>query len=196
MRRCLMLAGLLALSTSAWAQSTTYKLDPNHTNVLASWNHLGFSTPSLNFGQVDGTLVYDPEDVTKSRVEVRLPISGIDAMAANFLDHLSSEKWFDVAKYPDAHFASTRVEDLGNGHLRVTGDLTIKDITKPVVLEVHLNAKGVHPMSKKQAIGFNAATVIKRSEFGLSGALPAVSDEVHIKITTEAQETTPAQPGH
>lgn len=192
MRRCLLLAGLLALSTSAWAQSTTYKLDPNHTNVLASWNHLGFSTPSLNFGQADGTLVYDAKDVTRSSVHVRLPIAGIDAMAADFLDHLSAENWFDAAKYPNAHFVSTGVEDLGNGRLRVTGDLTIKDITKPVVLEVQLNGMGIHPMSKKQAIGFNATTTIKRSEFGLSGALPAVSDEVQVRITTEAQEKTPS----
>jgi len=188
MRRSFILAALLAVSLPSWAASKTYTLDPNHTNVLASWSHFGFSTPSINFGQVDGTLVYDQEHPNQSSVHARLPIAGIDGLAQDFASHLQGKDWFNAEKYPDAHFHSTQVKQLGPGHLQITGTLTIKDIAKPVVLDVTLNKTDVHPMTKKAAIGFNATTTIKRSDFGLGAYVPAVSDEVQLRITTEAQD--------
>ena len=109
MRKTLIAAALFAFAGAAFAAPVTYKLDPGHTNVLASWNHFGYSNPSINFGQVDGTLVYDAEQVSASSVQVTLPLTGLSALADQFYDHLTSDKWFDAAKYPAATFKSTRV---------------------------------------------------------------------------------------
>ncbi|MEA9557587.1 YceI family protein [Xanthomonas nasturtii] len=166
--------------------SGTYTLDPSHTDVLAQWSHFGFSNPSAHFGNVDGTLVYDAADVTKSTVQVTLPLSGLNSFTAKFDEHLKSGDFFDAAKFPTATFKSTKVESAGANKLTVTGDLTIKDQTKPVVLDVTLNGAGEHPMKKVAAAGFDATTTIKRSDFGVGQYAPNVSDEVKIRITTEA----------
>ena len=186
MRKTLIAAALFAFAGAAFAAPVTYKLDSGHTNVLASWNHFGYSNPSINFGQVDGTLVYDADQVSASSVQVTLPLTGLSALADQFYDHLTSDKWFDAAKYPAATFKSTRVEAAGEGKLKVTGDLTIKGITKPVVLDVTLNKAGEHPMKKVPAIGFDATATVKRSDFGGGADAPMVSAEEALKITTEA----------
>ncbi|MCC3254505.1 YceI family protein [Xanthomonas campestris] len=166
--------------------SGTYTLDPTHTDVLAQWSHFGFSNPTAHFGNVDGTLVYDAADVTKSTVQVTLPLSGLNSFTAKFDEHLKSGDFFGAAKFPSATFKSTKVESAGTNKLTVTGDLTIKDQTKPVVLDVTLNGAGEHPMKKVPAAGFDATTTIKRSDFGVGQYAPNVSDEVKIRITTEA----------
>lgn len=166
--------------------SGTYKLDPSHTDVLAQWSHFGFSHPTAHFGAAEGTLVYDAADVTKSTVEVKLPLTGLNSFTAKFDEHLKSADFFDAAKFPAATFKSTKVEAAGEGKLKVTGDLTVKGVTKPVVLDVTLNKVGVQPLAKRAGIGFDAITTVKRSEFGLSAYVPNVSDEVSLRITTEA----------
>lgn len=186
MRKTLLLTALLALSSTAFAAPVTYKLDPSHTDVIAQWNHLGFSNPSAHFGQVDGTLVYDADDVATSSVQVTLPLSGMNGFVEAFNRHLRSADFFEVEAFPTATFRSTSVEAVGEGKLKVTGDLTIKDITRPVVLDVTLNRIGEHPMAKRQTIGFDATATVLRSEFGLGMNVPAVSDEVKLRITTEA----------
>ncbi|WP_449465587.1 YceI family protein [Stenotrophomonas humi] len=164
----------------------TYKLDPTHTDVLVQWNHLGFSNPTAHFGNVDGTLVYDAADVTKSTVEVTLPLSGLNSFTAKFDEHLRSADFFDAAKFPTATFKSTKVEAAGTNKLTVTGDLTVKGVTKPVVLDVTINGAGEHPMMKVPSVGFDATTSFKRSEFGMGAYAPNVSDDVKVRITTEA----------
>ncbi|SDQ60467.1 YceI family protein [Pseudoxanthomonas sp. CF125] len=186
MRKTLLVAALFAFAGSAFAAPVTYKIDPNHTNVLASWSHFGFSNPSLNFGQADGTIVYDADKISASSVQVTLPLTGLSALADQFYDHLTSADWFDAAKYPSATFKSTKVEAAGEGKLKVTGDLTVKGVTKPVVLDVKLNKAGVQPLAKRAAVGFDATATVKRSEFGLGNYVPNVSDEVSLRITTEA----------
>src|SRR5262249_10308482 len=133
------------------------------------------------------TLVFDAADPGKSSVQVTLPLSGLNSFTAKFDEHLKSADFFDAAKFPNATFKSTKVEAAGVNKFTVTGDLTIKDQTKPVVLDVTLNGAGEHPMLKVPAIGFDATTTIKRSDFGVGAYVPAVSDEVRIRITTEAE---------
>jgi polyisoprenoid-binding protein YceI len=186
LRRALFAALLSVASAAAFAAPVTYKIDPNHTNVLASWSHFGYSNPSINFGKAEGTIVYDAENVSASSVEVTLPLTGLSALADDFYDHLTSADWFDAAKFPDAKFKSTQVESAGEGKLKVTGDLTVKGVTRPVVLDVTLNKAAEHPMGKRPAIGFDATASVKRSEFGLGNYVPNVSDEVDLRITTEA----------
>ena len=185
--RLLSAAALLSLAVApAFAEPVTYKLDPSHTNVLAQWSHFGYSHPFAHFGDVEGTLVYDADNVAGSSVEVTLPLSGLNGFSEKFNEHLRSADFFDAAKYPTATFKSTKVDDLGGNKLRVAGDLTIKGITKPVVLRVVLNKAEEHPMSKAPAIGFDATAKIKRSDFGVGAYAPNVSDEVTVRITTEA----------
>lgn len=171
--------------------SGTYVIDPNHTNVVAQWSHFGFSNPVANFGQVEGTIVYDADNVGASSVEVTLPLSGLSSFATDFNEHLFSADFFDVARFPDATFKSTSVESAGGNRLKVTGDLTIKDHTNPVVLDVTINKFAEQPMAKRAAAGFDATTTIKRSDFGVGAYAPNVSDEVELRITTEAVVAKP-----
>ena len=185
--RLLSAAALLAFVTApAFAGPVTYKLDPAHTNVLAQWSHFGFSNPFANFGQVEGAVVYDPDNVGNSSVQVTLPLSGLEAFSPKFNEHLRSADFFDAARFPNATFKSTRVEAAGEGKLKVTGELTIKDVTRPVVLDATLNKAGVHPMTKAPTIGFDATTTISRTEFGVGAYVPNVGDTVTLRITTEA----------
>jgi len=186
MIRTAVLALALAASFAATAAPVEYKLDPNHTVVLASWNHFGYSHPSANFGHADGTLLYDADDVTKSSVEVTLPLSGLDTFVPKLDEHLRSADFFDAAKYPDITFKSTMVHDMGGGKLMIMGDLAVHGVTKPVTLDATLNKTGPHPMTKAPTVGFDATTTIKRSDFGVGGYVPMVSDEISIRITTEA----------
>ncbi len=186
MKRLVLAAAFVVASLSAFAAPVTYKLDPNHTLVLATWSHFGFSNPVANFGQVDGTIVYDADNVGASSVQVTLPLAGLTSFVPKFDEHLRSADFFDAAKYPNVTFKSTGVEAAGEGKLKVKGDLTIKDKTRPVVLDVRLNKVAEHPMSKQPTIGFDATTTVKRSEFGVDKYAPNVSDEVTLRITTEA----------
>jgi polyisoprenoid-binding protein YceI len=186
------LAVVLALSTTAaLAAPATYKLDPNHTLVLAQWSHFGFSNPIANFGQVDGTLVYDPDDLAASSVQVTLPLSGLQAFVPKFNDHLRSDDFFDAANHPEITFRSTGVEAAGQDRLKVTGDLTIKGITREVVLDVQLNKTG-QGLDGRAKVGFDAHATLRRSDFGLDKNVPNVSDEVGLRITTEAIVPKPA----
>lgn len=186
MKRTLIAAALALVSTVAFAAPTSYKIDPNHTDVVASWSHFGFSNPIANFLKADGVIVYDPANVAASKVEVTLPLDGLDAQVPDFNDHLRSADFFDAAQYPTITFKSTSVKAAGKNKLTVVGNLTIKGITKPVTLNVTINKLGVHPLGQREAAGFNATTTVKRTDFGLGKYAPNVSDEVKLTITTEA----------
>ena len=179
-------ASVAAGISAAAAAPVTYQMDPNHTNVTASWSHFGFSNPVAHFGQVDGAIVYDADNVGQSTVNVTIPLAGLNAYVEKFNQHLRSADFFDADKFPTITFKSTRVEAAGGNKLRVFGDLTVHGVTKPVVLDTTLNKIGEQPMEKRAAAGFDATTTIKRSDFGVGKYAPNVSDEVIIRITTEA----------
>lgn len=182
-----LLASALSLATiTAFAAPVSYKMDPAHTDVIAQWSHFGYSNPIAHFGDVEGTIVYDADNIGASSVEVTLPMSGMSSHVAKFDEHLRSADLFDVAKFPEATFKSTKVESAGEGKLTITGDLTLKGVTRPVVLAATINKVADHPMSKQPTAGFDATATFKRSDFGLGLYAPAVSDEVQIRITTEA----------
>ena len=185
-KRLALAAVLASASAAAFAAPLTYKIDANHTDVVASWSHFGFSNPIAHFGQVDGFITYDPANVGTSKVEVTIPLSGLDSHVEKFDEHLRSADFFDAEKFPTITFKSTKVEAAGDKKLRVFGDLTIKGITKPVVLDTTINKVGEQPMAKRAAAGFDATTTVKRSDFGVDKFAPNVSDTVTIRITTEA----------
>lgn len=177
--------------TAAHAAPTTYQMDPTHTDVIAQWNHFGFSNPIAHFGQVDGSITYDPEDVSASSVRVSIPLSGLNSHVPAFDKHLRASDLFDAEAFPTIEFQSTSVAPVAPDKLKVLGDLTVRGVTKPVVLDVTLNGQGSHAMTGAQAIGFDAKTTLLRSDFGLGLHVPAVSDEVLIRITTEAVVPSP-----
>jgi polyisoprenoid-binding protein YceI len=187
MRKTLLAAALFAFAGAASAAPVTYKIDPAHTDVIATWSHFGFSKPSAHFGDIQGSIVYDAARPEASSVEVTIPLSGLNGFSEKFNEHLNSDAFFDSARFPTASFKSTAVEALGGNKLKVTGDLTIKNVTKPVVLDATLNQVGEHPMLHVPAIGFNATATVKRSDFGVGLYAPVVSDEVALSITTEAE---------
>ena len=184
---------LAGAATAAQAESVTYTMDPAHTEVVARWNHFGFSNPSIHFGQVEGTVTYDPDNVAASSVQVRIPLAGMDSGVEAFNDHLRTADFFDAGTYPDITFTSTAVQALGANRLRVTGDLTMHGVTKPVEMAVTVNGVGTHAMTGQPAAGFDAEATLLRSDFGLDMYAPTVSDEVRLHITTEA--TVPAPEG-
>lgn len=198
MKRFALAAVLALFAASAFAApggasgAVTYEIDPDHTQVLASWNHFGFSNPVAHFGEARGTIVYDAGNVSASSVQVTLPLSGLQAFVPAFNEHLRSADFFEAVKYPEVTFRSTQVETAAEGALKVSGDLTIKGITRPVVLDVTLNQAAEQPMAKRQAIGFDATTTVRRTDFGLGLYAPGVSDEVTLRITTEAIVPKPA----
>lgn len=185
-KQALLAIALFAAAGTASAVPATYTVDPTHTDVIASWTHMGFSNPSARFGVEKGTIVYDDQAPAKSSVEVTIPLSGMNSFVEKLNEHLNGKDFFDSAQYPVATFRSTAVKSTGTNRLEVTGNLTIKGQTRPVVLDVTLNKKGLNQMSRKVGVGFDATTVIKRSDFGMGAFAPAVSDEVKLRITTEA----------
>ena len=186
--------GLVAASvaTFSFAKPVTYTIDPSHTATVFSWNHFGFSTPSGNFSDIQGKIVVDNEQPAKSSVDVTIPVSSINTNVTALDDHLKKEDFFDAAKYPNITFKSTKVETKDKKNFKITGNLTVKGVTKPVVLDAVLNKQGEHPMAKVPAIGFNATTSFDRSAFGLGANVPHVSDKITVQITTEA--TIPTEP--
>lgn len=181
-------AGWLGAS-AAMAGETLYTLDPAHTQVDFRWNHMGLSNPGASFDQVTGTLRWDDADPTRSSVEVTMPLSGVRTRVPQLDADFRSPKFFDPARHPVVTFRSTSVDRTGIGdRYRVAGHLTARGITRPVVLDVVLNGKGMHPMLHAPALGFEATAVLKRSDFGLTVASPMVGDEIRVHITVEAVE--------
>jgi polyisoprenoid-binding protein YceI len=176
---------LFATTLNAWAHPSAYTFDPLHTEVRFCWNHLGVSRQCAHFTRYEGELLYDEADPEKSQLRVTFKTDSIETLVPVFNEHMKGDKLFDAAKYPEVTFKSTKFERTGEKTGKVTGDLTVHGVTKPVILDVTLNFSGIQPMSKKQTLGIGAAANVKRTDFGISAAAPFVSDEVSIEIQTE-----------
>ncbi|WP_293745414.1 YceI family protein [uncultured Acinetobacter sp.] len=179
------LAAVIASSVTL-AAPVDYKIDPTHTATVFSWNHFGFSTPSANFTDIQGTIKVDNAKPANSSVEVTIPLSSVNTNVVALDKEFQEEAWFNAAKYPNITFKSTKVETKDKKHFKITGNLTVKGVTKPVVLDAILNKQGEHPMAKVPAIGFNATTSFNRSAFGIGNYVPNVGDKITVNITTEA----------
>lgn len=176
----------LALPFQALAEPATYAFDKSHTDIIVSWSHFGFSTSTGEFLDYDGQVILDESDPANSSVEIAFKTAGFDTDWDKREAHFSSADFFDVEKHPLATFKSTAVEVTGEKTAKVTGDLTIKGITKPVTLDVTLNAIGNSPVVEGLYVaGFDATTTFNRSDFDLGLYAPHVSDEVTISISSE-----------
>lgn len=175
-----------SVTTFSMAKPVDYKIDPTHTATVFTWNHFGFSTPSANFSDIQGTISVDNAKPADSSVNVTIPLASLNTNVAALDEHLKKADFFDAEKYPNITFKSTKVQALGKNKYKITGNLTVKDVTKPVVLDAVLNKQGEHPMTKAQSIGFNATTSFDRSAFGVGAYVPNVGDKITVNITTEA----------
>jgi polyisoprenoid-binding protein YceI len=168
-----------------------YDIDASHSGVVFGWNHFGFSNPTARFDKIEGSMLLDKADLTKSSISVTLPLEGLDTNVAKLDEELKGSEFFDAAKYPTITFKSTKVEKTGESGLRITGNLTVHGVTKSVTLDATVNKIGIFEIPgviKAQAAGFDATTVIKRSDFGVTKYVPAVSDEIPVRITLDAKQ--------
>jgi polyisoprenoid-binding protein YceI len=164
------------------AVAGTYKVEPLHTQVGFSILHLGYNPFMGLFSGVSGTLVLDPAKPAASKLNVTIPVSSVYTTVDELTRILKGAEWFDVAKYPNATFASTGIEVRGT-EARIAGNLTLHGVTKPIMIEARFIGAGTHPQTKAPAMGFEGRSTIKRSDFGLSYGVPFVSDEVNLTIT-------------
>ena len=179
-------AALLSLGLAqVWAAPVTYTIDESHTYPRFSYSHFGLSTQLSSFSKTSGKVVFDAQAKTGS-VDIVIDMKSVNTGFADFNAHIQAEEFLDTAKYPTATFKSTRVIFDGDKPKTIEGQLTIKGVTRPVTLSVTSFLAMPHPMVKKPAIGANAFTTIKRSEFNAGKFAPYVGDEVRIDIALEA----------
>ncbi len=180
------LAGLL-LAGPVFA--TTYTLEPNYTQVVFNWDHLGYSFPTAQIARATGALEFDAMNPTQAKVMVTLPLAMLVSGVPDLDERLKSEDFFDVSKYPEAMFTSTKVEKgMGAERLRVAGNLTMHGVTKPLTLDVQILKVGSNARTGIATVGFNATATLKRSDFGLGAFVPQVGDEIVLTITTQGAE--------
>ncbi len=184
------IAGALTVDPATAADS--YSLEKIHTEIIFSYDHLGNSRAYGEFRSFDGEVVLDRDDPSQSTMTITIDPTGIDTGVEAFDTHLMSADFFDVETFPEITFVSTAVEPTGDTTARVTGDLTIKDNTHPVVLDVTLNYIGEHQLAEfvpdyagMEVAGFSASGTLNRSAFGLGMMAPMVGDEVELIIETE-----------
>jgi polyisoprenoid-binding protein YceI len=176
----------LAMAATAAAQAVTWQIDPNHTAAQFSVRHLGVSTVRGAFTKVSGSAQYDPSDPSKDALEVTIDANSVDTRVEMRDNDLRSARFLDVQKNPTITFHSKQAKAGGSGKLQITGDLTIKGVTKQVVLDVDGPTQPIKdPMGKGQRMGASATTKINRQDFGVSALPGAIGDEVTITIDTE-----------
>jgi polyisoprenoid-binding protein YceI len=189
MNRLTRLAAALALATAAatpaLAAPDTYAVDGTHTFPRFSYSHFGYSTQLSRFNKTSGKVVFDAAAKTGT-VDIVIDTKSVDTGYATFNEHIQAEDFLDTAKYPTATFKSTKVVFQGDKPATIEGNLTLKGVTRPVSLTVTSFQAMPHPMLKKPAIGANAWTTVKRTDFNMGKYAPNVGDEVRIDIAIEA----------
>lgn len=197
MKRLTLIALILASSAVFAADGAKvpvtekYDIDASHSGVVFGWNHFGFSNPSARFDKIEGSVQLDKADLTKSSVSVTLLVESLDTGVAKLDEVLKSPDFLDATRYPTITFKSTKIEKTGGNGLKITGDLTVHGVTRPVTLDARVNKIGIFEIPgviKTPAAGFDATTVIKRSDFGVAKYVPAVSDEMPVRITLDAKQ--------
>ncbi len=166
----------------AQIQAGTYAVDPGHTQVGWRVSHMGFSNYAGGFSDISGSLALDPKDPAAAKLSVKIPVASVTTGSAKLTEELKGDQWLDAGKHADMTFVSTKVAPAGKDHAKVTGDLTLHGVTKPVTLDVTLVGAGTNPLSKKYTVGFEATGVLKRSEFGVKTYVPLIGDDLHMTI--------------
>ena len=200
--RVLAVSALAAVvSLPANAATSTWQIDPNHSAAQFAVKHLAISTVRGAFTKVNGTVQLDDKDISKSSVEVTIDAASVDTRVPNRDKDLRSDHFFDVTKYPTITFKSKKVEQVGTGKLKVTGDLTIHGTTKEVVLDVDGPSAAVKDPWGNQRAAALATTKINRQDFGVkwnatmdNGGV-VVGDDVNITIDVELVQKAAGKSG-
>lgn len=174
------------------AISGVYTPDPAHRYITFSYLHQGFSHPWLRWRNWTGELDWNADAPEKSSVSVTIDVNSIDSGVDEFDGHLVSENWFNAAQYPQITFVSTGVEKTGANTGRITGDLTIKGVTKPVTVDVVFHKGAYQERANNYKLGFSGKTTVKRTDFDVGAYVPMVGDDVDIVIETEWVMAAPA----
>ena len=186
--KSLVLAALLSASASMAMAAEKYVLDASHSQVVFSYNHLGFSTTYGMFSGFEGEIMFDEANPANSSVAVSMPTKSMFTGWEKRDAHFMSDDFFGASDDDMITFKSTSIEVTGEGTANITGDLTMNDVTKSVVLATNLNQLSEHPMAKKLWAGFNATTTLLRSDFGVEKFAPFVGDEIAVTISLEAMK--------
>jgi polyisoprenoid-binding protein YceI len=173
----------------ASVQPGAYNVEPMHTRVLFSVTHFGFTRYYGDFTGVTGKLTIDPKNIGAAHVEVAIPTASVSTTNAKLDGELKGANWLNADAYPTMTFVSRRVTQTGPKTARIEGDLTLRGVTHPVVLDASFNAAGPYPLGGKFTIGFDATGHLKRSDFGVTPFIGPVSDDVEIIVSAAFQKT-------
>ena len=164
-----------------------YQLDAAHGKITWTVSRFGMSLYRGQFVGLSGRLTIDPQHPERAALHVSIPLDKVGTFHEGLDAHLRNADFFDVPNHPTATFASTRIERVGERQARVTGDLTLRGVTKPVTFVGTFNAAGIHPVTKRYTIGFGGEATIKRSEFGVAFGVPRIGDDVRLDLDVEFQ---------
>lgn len=196
-------AGAAVLSTTAIAQgdgltqnpvevrSGDYVLDASHGKITWSVDHMGFSTYVGQFTDVEAKLDLDTANPAASRLEAVVQTDSVGTLNEQLDAHLKTADFFDTAKYPTARFEATSIRLTDRDSAEVTGNLTMRGITRPIVFAADFNQAGMSPVDKKYTLGFDGRALIKRSDFGMQYGLPMLGDEVTLHLEAEFKLVEP-----
>jgi len=182
------LTGAMMTATAAYAEPEQYVLDASHSQILFSYDHMGFSTTWNMFSGFDGEIMFDQEDPANSSVTVSFPVTTLLTGWEERFNHFMSDDFFGADENETVTFTSTGIEVTGDTTALITGDFTLNGITQPVTLDAELTQAGSHPIENKPWAGFSATTTLKRSDFDMGMFAPVVGDEVDVQISIEAMK--------
>ncbi|ASL39173.1 MULTISPECIES: YceI family protein [Acetobacter] len=188
-RPILMIAGLTFVLSTAQAapafsavEQGNYAVDSNHTQVVFSVLHLGFTNYSGFFSNASGTLALDPAQLEASRLSVSIPTDSVLTPSTKLTNELKTSEWLDVAHYPKAEFVSSKITPTGTDTADIEGQFTLHGITQPLTLHARFIGAGQNPMNKTYTVGFQATGELKRSAYGIKTYEPLVADKVLLSI--------------
>lgn len=165
-----------------------YVLDSKEALVRYTTIHMGLTEFWGTFPNASGTLTIDPNAIAAAKVDIKVPVVGLETTNRELNGEFFSNEFFDAEKYRTMHFVSTEVTRTGPRTARMTGDLTLHGVTRPIVLDVTFNGAGPNTFSKVLTLGFKGEGVVKRSDFGLGKYMPIVSDETQITISAAFEQ--------
>ena len=168
MRRLAVVLAIICGAASAGQAASTWEIDPAHTSAHFAVKHLMVSTVRGTMGSVTGTAVFDEADITKSSVQATVDVAGIDTREPKRDAHLKAPDFFDVAKFPTITFKSKKIESVAPDKFKITGDLTMRGVTKEVTLDVAGTPKPINDPFGKVRLGGSAHTRINRQDFGVN----------------------------